>query len=236
MQQGCLPKTKLGGKRNNITYYETAKKDDTVRLYRHRRIEIAIARTRLNLETILYNGGRPTMPITNEVSSFQLDSLEAVVKKNLRGIKNIRHDEDSVLFDFHDKDGDDITSFFQIINETQLRGMLILPVPESHIISAMIATGVYNGRPDIHGTYACMAKTGDTMGVCLEMDLDIEGGASEANISHKLQTFVDHINLFETKIMGQISELGEDSSFMKGGFWENAGAFFGRLVKELGRD
>lgn len=176
------------------------------------------------------------MLTTNEISTLQLDNLETIVKKNLRGIKNIRHDEDSVLFDFHDKDGDDVSGFFQILNETQLRGMLILPVPESHIVSTMIATGVYNGRPDIHGTYACMAKTGDTMGVCLEMDLDIEGGISEANILHKLQIFVDHINLFETKIMGQISELGEDSSFMKGGFWENAGAFVSGLLRGMGSD
>lgn len=165
-----------------------------------------------------------TVSSTATFSTFKLDRLEAIAK-SLNGIKNIRHDDDSVLFDFHDKDGDDVTGYFQILNETQLRGMLLLPIPESHSVSGMIATVVYNGRPDIHGTYACIAKAGDKVAVCLEMDTDIEGGISEANFLHKLQLFIDHINLFETKIFDQINQLGEDSSFLKGGFWEQVGAF-----------
>lgn len=170
--------------------------------------------------------------VMTTISTLQLDKLEIIVKR-LSGIKDIRHDDDSVLFHFHDKDGDDVTGYFQILNETQLRGMLPLTIPESHTISGMIATAVYNGRPDIHGTFACMTKLGDKIGVCLEMDMDIEGGVSEDNMSYKLQVFINHINLFETKILDMIRELGEDSSFLKGGFWENAGAFIGGVFQGI---
>lgn len=166
------------------------------------------------------------------VSDLNLDLLEAVARK-LSGIKNIHHDEDSVLFTFHDKDGDDVTGFFQILNKTQLRGILALPVPDTHLVSAMISTVAYNARPDIHSTYACISKISDKSAVCLEMDLDSEGGISEAHLAHKLQAFVDHINLFETKIFDQIKELGEDSSFLKGGFFNQLGAFFAGVIQGM---
>ncbi len=172
------------------------------------------------------------MSATTTISTLQLDKLENMVK-HLSGIKNIRHDDDSVLFDFHDKDGDDVTGFFQILNETQLRGILALPIPESHSVSGMIATAVYNGRSDIHGTFACMTKIGDKIGVCLEMDMDIEAGISEANMLYKLQVFIDHINLFETKILDMIRDIGEDSNFLKGGFWENAGEFVSGFLQGI---
>jgi hypothetical protein len=165
------------------------------------------------------------------IETVTLQQLEAVVQQ-LQSVKNIECDDDSVTFKYRDKDGDEVTSVITLVNEERASAMLLLEIPESHIVSAMIVSNLYNSRKDVHGTFAYATNVGDDkFFIVLESHISTRGGVSETNIRQQLRTFLDQINGFESVMIEGINKLGPDVSFLKGsgaaGFWEAVGAFAG---------
>jgi len=165
------------------------------------------------------------------LETVTLQQLEAVVRQ-LQSVKNVERDDDSVTFRYRDKDGDEVASLISLINEERATAMLLIPIPESHILSAMIVSNLYNTRKDVHGTFAYAANFGeDKFFIILESHINTRGGVSETNIRQQLRTFLDQINSFESVMIEGIKELGPDSSFLKGSgtssLWEAVGAFAG---------
>jgi hypothetical protein len=173
-------------------------------------------------------------PTSNKMTltSFSSSTLKALAQQ-LHGIKEIEEKDDSILFNFHDKDGDDVGGIFKIVNDTQMSGFNVLTLSNDFLVAGMIACASYNGRPDIHGTYACVNDCPEDgkYWLMLQMDIDISGGVEQKNIVNRMQAFVDHINLFESKMQESLKEIGEDSSFLKGGFWDS---FLSGIMQSLG--
>lgn len=170
------------------------------------------------------------------LETITLHQLETIVRQ-LQSVKNVDRDDDSVSFKYSDKDGDDVASLISLINEERATAMLLIPIPESHILSAMIISNLYNARTDVHGTFAYAANSGrDSFFIILESHINTRGGVSETNIRQQLRTFLDQINSFENIMIRGIKELGPDSSFIKGsgasGLWEAVGAFAGGFWNE----
>ena len=163
----------------------------------------------------------------------ELESLERIVK----GISNVKytgHDDESVSFQFHDKDGDDINGTIKIIDKKELSVVTAMAIPSSHAVSAMLACNSYNQRNDIYGTFSYAGKVGeDKFAAVLESDIDTSDGINENFISHQIQNFIEHINLWETKVIDSLKELGEDKSFMKGGLLSGLTTFFGTVLPLL---
>lgn len=165
------------------------------------------------------------------LETITLQQLEAVVRQ-LQSVKNVERDDDSVTFKYRDKDGDEVTSLITLVNEERATAMLLFPISESHIVSAMIISNLYNTRKDVHGTFAYATNAGeDKFFIILESHINTRGGVSETNIRQQLRTFLDQINNFESVMIEGIKELGPDSDFLKGsgasGFWNAVGAFAG---------
>lgn len=164
-----------------------------------------------------------------------LEQLEAIVRQ-LQSVKNIERGEDSVTFKYRDKDGDEVTILITLINEERASAMLLLSIPESHIVSAMIISNLYNTRKDVHGTFAYATNAGENgCYIILESHINMRGGVSDTNIRQQLRTFLDQINSFESVIIDGIGELGPDSEFLKGSgasrFWEAVGIFAGGFLR-----
>ena len=160
----------------------------------------------------------------------ELESIERIIK-GMSNVKYLAHGDDSVSFQFHDKDGDDMTGAIKIIDKKELSVITSMAIPASHAVSAMLACNSYNQRNDIYGTFSYAGKVGeDRYAAVLESDIDTSDGINEMLISHQIQNFIDHINLWETKVIDSLKELGEDKSFLKGGFFSQLGQFFGGVL------
>ena len=158
-----------------------------------------------------------------------LEQLEGIVKR-IPAAKDVNRDGDTVTFKFHDKDDDDITCLINLINEERAAAMLLLPIPQSHKVTAMLVSNVYNARKDAHGTFAYGTAVGDDdFFIILETHISTRGGVTDETIRQQLRTFIEQINTFETTMFKGIGELGPDTSFMKGsgaeGLWRAVGAF-----------
>ncbi|MFA6835906.1 MAG: hypothetical protein WCR04_05820 [Fibrobacteraceae bacterium] len=168
------------------------------------------------------------------LETIDLETLLAIVK-TINLVKDAKHDEDSVSFEFSDKDGDSIPVFVKLIDEEKISVMVPIKIPESHLLSAMFAGNVYNSQPETHGMFAYASKIDeDRCCIVLETDLLIRGGVSETNVRQYLRLFVDGINRFETIMLQGIKELGPDSNFVKdsdgSSVWEAIGAFAGGFL------
>jgi len=166
------------------------------------------------------------------VEALSLEAIERIVK-SVHGIKDIVRDENSVSFVYHDKDGDDVRGFIQIIDKdrNKLSAVLSLGISESHAISGLVASNAYNQRPDIFGTYSyCCKIEEDKYAVILESDFEIFNPKDEKAFEELIQGFIDHINLWESKVAESIAETGPDSKFMKGGFWSKFTDLLGPII------
>lgn len=167
----------------------------------------------------------------NMPERMTLKMLEVIVK-SLSEAKEVERDEASVTFKYRDKDGDEIPCFVQLLSEERAVATAMIPVPDTHSVSAMIASNVYNNEHDAHGTFAYTTKIGDeTWCIALEVHIGTRGGVEEAAIRYRLRRLVDQINAFERTMISAIQELGPDSSFLKGGFWESVGSFAGAFFR-----
>jgi len=164
---------------------------------------------------------------------ISLEDLERVVNL-IHGVKDITHDEDSVFFKFHDKDGDDVQGYIQISDkkEGHLTALLALAIPASHSFSALIASNSYNQRKDTFGTFSYVGKADEEKCMMvLESDMQV---FNELKVQKLIQDFIEHINLWETKMLESIKETGPDSNFIKGGLLDRViGAALG-VVEWLG--
>jgi hypothetical protein len=165
------------------------------------------------------------------IETITLEGLETIVKQ-LQSVKSVKRDEDSVTFKYRDKDGDQVTCLLSLVNEERATAMLLLPIPDSHIVTAMVISNLYNIRQDAHGTFAYATNAGqDKFFIILESHINTRGGVSDTNIRQQLRTFLDQINGFENVMIEGIKDLGPDSDFLKGssssGFWDAVGAFAG---------
>ncbi len=163
-----------------------------------------------------------TISIKMTLTKLSSSTLKSLVEQ-LHGIKDVEEKNDSILFEYHDKDGDDVGGIFKLASDTQMSGYNVLTLSNDYLIAGMVACAAYNGRPDIHGTYACVNDCSEDgkYWLMLQMDIDISGGVEPENIVNRMQALVDHINLFESKIQNSLTEIGKDSSFLKGGFWDS---------------
>lgn len=169
------------------------------------------------------------------VETITLQQLETLIKQ-IKSVKNVDRDDDAVTFKYRDKDGDEVASLITLIDEERATAMLLLPIPESHIVSAMIVSNLYNSRKDVHGTFAYATKAeNEKYFIILESHINTRGGVSEVNIRQQLRTFLDQINNFESVMVDGIRDFGPDSSFLKesgaSGFWAGVGAFAGGFWK-----
>jgi len=166
----------------------------------------------------------------SEKEQISLEDLERVVKL-IHGVKDITHDDDSVFFKFHDKDGDDIQGYIQISDkkEGRLTALLALAIPSSHSFSALIASNSYNQRKDTFGTFSYVGKADEEKCmIVLESDMQI---FNELKVQNLIQDFIEHINLWETKMFESINETGPDSKFIKGGLLDTIiGAAIGTIT------
>jgi hypothetical protein len=154
-----------------------------------------------------------------EMEQITLENLEQVVK-SIHSLNNVSHDEDSVLFTFHDKDGDDVHGYIQISDKQHehLTAILTIAVSASHAVSALVASNAYNLRKDTFGTFSYANKVDDEK-VVIVLESDIQA-SDESTVKNLIQDFIEHINLWESKVMESINEIGPDSKFMKGGLWD----------------
>ena len=162
--------------------------------------------------------------------STEIEKLERIVK-GLNSVKYTSHDDDSVSFQFHDKDGDDLTATIKIVDKKEFSVITALTIPASHAVSGMLACNSYNQRDDIYGTFSYSGKVGeDSYAAVLESDIDTSDGINELLVAHHIQAFIDHINLWETKIIEAIKEYGEDKGFLKGGFFSQLAEFIEKVA------
>lgn len=163
--------------------------------------------------------------MTTEIVTLEM--LERLIN-SLSGPKDVERDEDSVTFKYRDKDSDDVPCIVRLLNEEKASAIVVIPVPDSHSVTAMIVSNFYNNQSEAHGTFAYTTKIGeDTWAIALESHISTRGGVNESAIRHQLRTIIDQINSFEKTMISGIEEMGPDSSFLKGGFWEAVGSFAG---------
>jgi hypothetical protein len=160
-----------------------------------------------------------------------LEELERIVT-SLSGPKDIERDEDSVTFKYRDKDGDEVPCVVSLLNEERAMAMALISVPDSHSVTAMIVSNMYNNQHDAHGTFAYTTKLDDDKWlIVLEAHISTRGGVTEEAIRYQLRRLVDQINAFEKTMIDGIQKVGPDSSFLKGGFWQALGSFTGGFIR-----
>ncbi|WP_043795154.1 hypothetical protein [Solidesulfovibrio fructosivorans] len=162
---------------------------------------------------------------------MDLEMLEGITK-SIGELKEIERDNDSITFKYRDKDGDDIPGFIQLLNEERAVATILMSVPDTHSVSAMIVSNIYNNDHNAHGTFAYTTKVGDDKWIiALESHIGTRGGVEDAAIRHQLRRLVDQINAFERTMVQGIQDVGPDSSFLKSGFWEALGSLAGGFFR-----
>lgn len=145
---------------------------------------------------------------------LSIDNLLDVVKK-LRGIKDIECDEDSVSFKYRDQDSDDISVIIKLIDEEKVSIVLPLSIPDSHIVSAMIISNLYNTLNTSFGTFAYASVVNEKAFIFLESNICTSGGIKTDNLRIQIRNFVNKINNYESVMLTNINELGPDSDFIE---------------------
>ena len=175
------------------------------------------------------SGGNMREEITNDEVLSILKSISTIEKTEAA-------DGNILNFTYKDKDDDIILCFVKIVNDDELSVFTLLKIPETMFISAIISCNMYNIRNDAHGTFAYAHKENDdACFIILEGTIRLRGGMSENCIRNHIRTFIANINLFEGVVIDGMKELGEDSEFLKGGFWQGVGSLLCGLWGEYNR-
>jgi hypothetical protein len=160
-----------------------------------------------------------------------LEMLERILE-SISDLKEIERDEDSVSGTYEDKDGDDLLCVVQLLTEERATATVLIPVPDSHSVSAMIVSNLYNNDPEAHGTFVYTTRLGEIWAIVLETHICTRGGVDENTIRHQLRRLVDQVNPFESLVIPAIMDLGPDQSFLLDGFWETLGSFAGEFLQD----
>jgi hypothetical protein len=167
--------------------------------------------------------------MTTEIVTLQM--LENLIN-SLSGPKEVKRDEDSVIFKYRDKDGDNVPCVVRLLNEEKASVVVLIPIPDSHSVTAMIVSNFYNNQSEAHGTFAYTTKIGeDAWAIALESHISTRGGISESAVRHQLRTLIEQVNGFEKTMIEGIQKLGPDSSFLKGGFLQALGSLAGGFLR-----
>jgi hypothetical protein len=165
------------------------------------------------------------------IDKLDLDRLEIAVR-GVRDARDVEKTDSFVFFKFLDRDGDYVGVFVAPVGEARALATMMITIPPTYLVTAVIATNVYNSYPDSHGTFAYAQKVEDDRALAIiETDISVSGGVTAENIRAQLQYFTDRINKFEVCVLDTMRDLGPDSEFLKGSFWSALGSFFGGFLK-----